>query len=486
MATPKVIAFFETTLAGAITSDATSFNLTSAEDKEGVSLATDTYGFVIDEGSSNEEIVIATCTGTACTDVKRGVSVSDGDTEVASLKKAHRRGASVKITDAPLMMLLASKEYVDSVAIAGVADASATGKGAVEVAVQSEIDADTRLGSTGAVLAVAPDVLATSKYGVLISSFTGVILPYGAPTAPTGFLLCDGTAYDIADYNALALVIKNYHGQNAGSAVTADAGTDFLTATSHGLEDGDHIFLTNIGGALPAGLAVNTSYYVRDKTTNTFKVTATVGGTAVDITGAGTGTHYFHTQIKVPDLRGSFIMGQGTRVRTMTFDGASAVDPATDIITVESNDWLHTGQAVALTGSALPTGLTAGTYYVIRVNATSIKLAANVSNANAGTAVNITADGSGTCTLTQTLTARTIGQNGGEETHALTDAEMPSHNHTLIDTYVGSGGTTNNVVQGETIGSSWTTGYNKIGFTGSDTPHNTIPPYTVLGYIIKH
>lgn len=31
------------------------------------------------------------------------------------------------------------------------------------------------------------------------------------------------------------------------------------------------------------------------------------------------------------------------------------------------------------------------------------------------------------------LTARTVGQNGGEETHLLLVSEMPSHNHTLID-----------------------------------------------------
>lgn len=409
MATPKVIAFFETTLASAITSAATSFTLTSATDKEGVSLAADTYGFVIDEGSSNEEIVIATCTGTSCASAKRGVSVSDGDTEVASLKKAHRRGASVKITDAPLMMLLASKEYVDSVAIAGASDASATGKGLVEVAILSEIDADTRLGTTGAVLAVAPDVLATSKYGVLINAFTGVILPYAGTAAPTGFLLCDGSAVSRTTYAALY-------------AITGDA------------------------------------------------------------YGAGNGS----TTFNVPDLRSSIPLGGGTaRTRVITFVGDSGVDPATDTITVASNDWLHTGQAVALTGSSLPTGLSAGTYYVIRIGATSIKLAANVANANEGTAVDITADGSGTCTLTQTLTARTIGATGGEETHALTDAEMPSHNHKDYSN-INNGWNVNYITYtNDTNGSLSPSGANLLQDTGSDTPHNIMPVYTVVSFIIK-
>jgi len=98
-AIPTTIAFFETTLQDAISSTATSFTLTSATDKDGTVLASSTYAFVIDEGSSNEEIVIADCTATACTNAVRGVSVRTGNTSVAALKKAHRRGASVKITD---------------------------------------------------------------------------------------------------------------------------------------------------------------------------------------------------------------------------------------------------------------------------------------------------------------------------------------------------------------------------------------------------
>jgi hypothetical protein len=105
-AIPTTIAFFETTLAGAISDTATSFNLTSATDKDGTTLASSTYAFVIDEGSANEEIVIADCTSTVCTGAIRGVSVLTGTSSVTALKKSHRRGASVKITDAPILMIL--------------------------------------------------------------------------------------------------------------------------------------------------------------------------------------------------------------------------------------------------------------------------------------------------------------------------------------------------------------------------------------------
>ncbi|MEP2085076.1 MAG: hypothetical protein ABJP87_04355 [Bauldia litoralis] len=165
----------------------------------------------------------------------------------------------------------------------------------------------------------------------------------------------------------------------------------------------------------------------------------------------------------------------------LTFDGASAVDPSTDQITVAANDYLHTGRAVALTGASLPTGLSATTYYVIRVSSTVIKLATSVANANAGTAVDITADGSGTCTLTLTFTDRALGDDGGEEMHALSDSEMPSHTH-VIDRYGTQTGSAAGVANGESTEND--PDYSPP-IAGSDAPHNNMPPYVTVNYIIK-
>ena len=75
---------------------------------------------------------------------------------------------------------------------------------------------------------------------------------------------------------------------------TADAATDYLTYTDTNFIPSDTrvIFLTTTG-TLPAGLATSTAYYIRDTDINNlrFKVSLTSGGAAVDITGAGTGTH---------------------------------------------------------------------------------------------------------------------------------------------------------------------------------------------------
>ena len=61
--------------------------------------------------------------------------------------------------------------------------------------------------------------------------------------------------------------------------------TDTITCTAHGFIDTDTIVFFK--GTVPTGLTEGTVYYVRDATTDTFKVAATAGGAAIDLTGAG-------------------------------------------------------------------------------------------------------------------------------------------------------------------------------------------------------
>jgi len=72
----------------------------------------------------------------------------------------------------------------------------------------------------------------------------------------------------------------------AALSCTGDSATDKITAAAHGLPDGTAI---QFGGTtLPAPLVAGTTYYVRDTATNDFKVAATVGGAAIDLTTNGT------------------------------------------------------------------------------------------------------------------------------------------------------------------------------------------------------
>lgn len=201
VSTPEVKALFTTSLASKITSSATSMTLVSATDKDGTTLASSTYGFVIDEGTSAEEFVLADCTGTVCTNMTRGISVSTATTSVAALKFEHRRGASVKITTAPSLVFvmnvlkgkqdienklrysstqtfnnandIISRSYADSLSFGAVAASSETASGFVELATGVEVASST---SSGSITRLAiPASLATSTYNSATAALRVVV-----------------------------------------------------------------------------------------------------------------------------------------------------------------------------------------------------------------------------------------------------------------------------------------------------------------------
>lgn len=81
-----------------------------------------------------------------------------------------------------------------------------------------------------------------------------------------------------------------FSGTLAGAASTAitsvatTVATDTLTKTTHGLADGNLVFLSAIVST--TGITTATTYYVRDSAANTFKLCTIPGGTAVDLTGS--------------------------------------------------------------------------------------------------------------------------------------------------------------------------------------------------------
>lgn len=79
---------------------------------------------------------------------------------------------------------------------------------------------------------------------------------------------------------------------------------DQLLSVGHGMADGDRVILWNVfAESLPTGLTEGTVYYVVNSATNTFKVSTTLGGAAVDITAVGGGEG--HWARVVPEVFGS-------------------------------------------------------------------------------------------------------------------------------------------------------------------------------------
>ena len=89
-------------------------------------------------------------------------------------------------------------------------------------------------------------------------------------------------------------ITRSYNDTFVDGDVTV--GTDNIASTAHGLEDLERVRVSNSGGALPTGLAIDTDYYVILVDANNFKLASSranaVADTAVDITAAsGGGTH---------------------------------------------------------------------------------------------------------------------------------------------------------------------------------------------------
>ena len=69
-------------------------------------------------------------------------------------------------------------------------------------------------------------------------------------------------------------------------------GSPNVVLASHGFAANEPVVFSNSGGALPAAITAGTVYYVKTiVNANTFTVSATAGGTAINMATAGTGTH---------------------------------------------------------------------------------------------------------------------------------------------------------------------------------------------------
>ncbi len=85
---------------------------------------------------------------------------------------------------------------------------------------------------------------------------------------------------------------------------TADSGTDTFTSSGHGFLNNDQVHVFSVGGTLAAGLVAGTDYHVVNKTTDTFQLSATEGGSPINITTNGSGTQ--KVSLLVVDIFGDF------------------------------------------------------------------------------------------------------------------------------------------------------------------------------------
>lgn len=108
----------------------------------------------------------------------------------------------------------------------------------------------------------------------------------------------------LSTYYVSAATPKN----NTGSVTSINTSTDTFTSASHGLENGELINFT--ADSAPGGIQTWSDeglgayyrgqyYYVINKTTNTFQVSLTAGGSAVNVTSTGTNVDWYSDSTKI-------------------------------------------------------------------------------------------------------------------------------------------------------------------------------------------
>jgi hypothetical protein len=104
-----------------------------------------------------------------------------------------------------------------------------------------------------------------------------------------------------------------------------------VTWAAHGFIAGDTIQFTTTG-AFPTGVSASTTYFVSATglTTNTFQISATLGGTSINTSGSQSGTH------------SGFIQGVNITRLERLFVGAAVVNDGTIVPTGSGADWLET------------------------------------------------------------------------------------------------------------------------------------------------
>lgn len=141
--------------------------------------------------------------------------------------------------------------------------------------------------ATGGSPAYARQAVAQAAAASGAKSNTGA-LTIDVPAGTYGFLtfwntltLNSGTQYLGYAPMGGALAIKGF----ASSDVIAN---DKLWSGAHGMSNGDRVMLFNVfAESLPTGLTEGTIYFVVGAATDSFQVSLTLGGSAVDITSAG-------------------------------------------------------------------------------------------------------------------------------------------------------------------------------------------------------
>lgn len=198
-------------------------------------------------------------------------------------------------------------------------------------------------------------------------------------------------------------------------AFTADAGTDKISSTGHGLSNGNELYLFSTT-TLPAGLATDTKYYVVNAGLNDFEVSLESGGSTVDITDAGTGTHTYiqvggQNDIVATEYDDELILEEGPNI-DFTFD------PDINRLKIASTHWTPTVGMVMMW--AIGTGTIPEGWAIMNGTANSI--------GNGGSGIDMTDQFvKGNATTAGTVEGATATAADGGHQHSISSSGAHTH-----------------------------------------------------------
>ena len=190
-------------------------------------------------------------------------------------------------------------------------------------------------------------------------------------------LIADITTSSVSTSFALTSIL------NASPAVFTKAG--------HGLASGDPFQLTT-SGTLPTGLSLATTYYViaTGLTSSEFQASATLGGSAINTSGAGSGTHTLTRLRSIITTDGPHGIETGDSVVIEDHIGVdktivSSSVASNTVITTAAAHGLSAGDTIVISDHIGSVPSIGGTYAVVTApTSTTFTIAVNVSTAGSG------------------------------------------------------------------------------------------------------
>jgi hypothetical protein len=235
-----------------------------------------------------------------------------------------------------------------------------------------------------------------------------------------------------------------------------------VTWTAHGLSNGEAVKFSATG-ALPTGIVAGQIYYIINVTTNTFQLSNTSGGSAINTSGSQSGTHTAYwtspgdtnnAGIQSSNISGAPLFGE------FTFSNVSAFNWATGFssqpgngITIVGGYWSGYGSGITLDGASHlliagarieKTGTSVSSPLVINVGVAAtisdFRIIGNVFNASssADSDITLSANASGA-----TLDQATIISNTKLDTY--------SHSAGTVKQFAAGGASITNVVTGSNV-----------------------------------